>query len=309
MAKRLLKLQATLLAVVSALGSLPAHAREVQMPPAVSGPKSAIVAYDQAVKALKAGDVVTFPGGKKFKLGEKLGEGKTTQIFAIEGDPHSVLRIPSFSGPAEGAEFHIQEYLAVTAHAYPKLKAAGVPVPELKEYVEDQFIVMERVGKNGMVGLDQFLSATPPLPGSEEMAKKLVEFGRQTAVFTHLGDFHEGQLGYDLERKQWVLYDWGDLHKVLNLESLRTRTEPQTLLTRKLLLKDTIFGELLGTYRRGWMLSSNLEKISDFAGAVLLEVEDGIRRERMKLSGLPLSLLPKSARTSCSAAILKTLGQ
>lgn len=52
-----------------------------------------ILEYERKVLQLKPGDTVKFSDGE-FKLGEFLGAGNTTHVWAIEGRPDDALRIP-----------------------------------------------------------------------------------------------------------------------------------------------------------------------------------------------------------------------
>ena len=76
------------------------------LPRDIPNPKfkwNALDAYDRAVLFLRKGDTVRYKSGT-YVLGEFLGSGNATHVWAIEGDPNKVIRIPFLS-------FHLRDKL------------------------------------------------------------------------------------------------------------------------------------------------------------------------------------------------------
>lgn len=91
-------------AVPPSLDSMLTMMLSVQFPARV--PKNfRLTEYDRRVLLLRKGDRVVF-GDKVFKLGEFLGAGNRTHVFAIEGEPNKVLRIPFLVEWQKGKVFH-----------------------------------------------------------------------------------------------------------------------------------------------------------------------------------------------------------
>jgi len=166
--------------------------------------------YDSQVQKL-AGKTVEFSNGKKLKLGERLGSGKTTVIYELADDPTKVVRL------ALNRESLSENYLKSTWNGYSVLKQYDAPVVQLFENLSGEYVIAERVGP--MISFDNFFKHLDGRALSDwdvtiddELARKMTRafetFAGKTAAFNGIGDFYDDQLVYDLKNERWVILDW-----------------------------------------------------------------------------------------------------
>lgn len=93
-----------------------------------------ISSYAKKIASLRAGDVITFPNGKSFRVGKYLGRGALTHVYAIAGRNDVVLRLPM---PSDGE-------LSVSVDRYRRgMKAYEIGYQQLKKENPDNFQMVE----------------------------------------------------------------------------------------------------------------------------------------------------------------------
>lgn len=188
--------------------------------------------YEQLMSSLKPGDTLRFTDGREVRVGAFLGAGNTTAVFAVQDDPTRVLRVPCWDcrRPKQS------KWITASIDGYEPLKYLGIPTVSIHEFHRDEYIIAERFHVEGSVPLDRFIAdPTIPKPLRKEMESRLVEFARRTAAFSMISDFRGDQLVYDAAKKDWVLFDWTDRHKLAFSGSVDAPVENSDHLLRKII--------------------------------------------------------------------------
>lgn len=179
--------------------------------------------YDRSVLSIQKGDMVRFSDGREFRVGEFLGAGNATHIFALGS--HSVLRIPFASDSSAVVNEDSRSEIGIRlmrkfigeAHSYPD----GDRV-EILEYADDySWVVAERIDVE--ITADYYLEALKgtwllqdSLPEFESMRlHSLLEFISETVGYQHDLNYLVRN-GYDplrniawsRSRLSWVWIDW-----------------------------------------------------------------------------------------------------
>jgi hypothetical protein len=148
---------------------------------------------------------------KSYEIGELLGQGNTTKVFALQNDPTRVLRLPKnwnvyHDGPSLIAKF-ITDWISGYNILWPKFKS----IPEMYDSVPDLYIEAERVGNKGDPTLYDFLENPNQFTTLQrtQMLEALESFARKTADLIQIGDFRSAQLMYTRDRG-WMLMDWSN---------------------------------------------------------------------------------------------------
>lgn len=195
-------------------------------------------AYDHTVTQLKAGDRITFSNGKTFEIDGLLGQGNTSLILGVKGNPPQALRIPQgiswfarsndsqgrrlvltgavgnpslYGEPYSRDFYHLRSFVDFMIEGYPELIAHGVDTVEIYDSLPGEYVLVERLPPTSLP-LRPFLMQREGDAHFEERAQKLVTFARKTADFSSIGDFNDSQLLYNPERRRWVLADWTQKH-------------------------------------------------------------------------------------------------
>jgi hypothetical protein len=162
--------------------------------------------YEAVLRNLKRGDTLEFSDGQHLTVGKKLGEGNTTLIFGIKGEPNRALRLAKNDGRYD--KIPTRSFLNFFANGHRMLKKLGVPTvriygPESKPSDNLEYVIVERLPK-GTLFMDE-LARNP-----EKIDRKAFRrFFRRTAVLAFLSDFHAGQIA-QLPSGEFTLYDWSD---------------------------------------------------------------------------------------------------
>ena len=159
--------------------------------------------YAEVVSGLRKGDVVAFRE-YRFTLGAPLGQGGSTLVFNIADGEYSgeALRIPIKKRKIRYAESY--------RLAMESLKSHGLPVPEVKLHVENQFIIVEKL--DIQVTLLDFLAGdnikAKGLSAIEyqRMADEFIKFLGTVDKMSYLNDVHLENVSYVKDRG-WMIDD------------------------------------------------------------------------------------------------------
>lgn len=196
-------------------------------------------AYNDLVPKLGPGDHIMFSNGKAFEIESKLGEGNTSYIFSVKGNPPRALRIPKsmswfprfmdtkgrrtllidgIGNPTLQKKWelaqdynHMRTFIDVMMNGHRDLKEHGVEIVEVYDALPGEYLLVEQLPHDSFP-LRSFLMQSEADEHFAELSQKLVAFARKTASFAIIGDFNDSQLLYDPEKKRWVLADWTDKH-------------------------------------------------------------------------------------------------
>ncbi len=146
--------------------------------------------------------------GLKYRLGELLGEGLTTQIYALD-DPTKAIRVipkdEAFFRDGDGRLYPLSLYMNEFINGAKKLRQLGIPVVRTYGYARGRYVVVDRV--EGPTLLQFFLR---PETFSEaeklKMLSDLVSFARKAAILAFVGDFKASSLLHDKNRG-WLIVD------------------------------------------------------------------------------------------------------
>ena len=176
--------------------------------------------YVDKVVALEPNDVLVFDDGisrKSYKIGRKLGAGNTTLVIELADDPTKVIRIPLRSGIFKPLEIPYTTIMRTFQNGVSTLEQSGIPSVKMHDSMQGQFAVVDRVKTE--YRFDRFLHDEDLPPKlRQEMTDALVDFARRSAVLTEISDFRPDQFVYDAKSKQWILFDWTNLHKKASFE-------------------------------------------------------------------------------------------
>jgi hypothetical protein len=103
--------------------------------------------YAMRVLQLKSGDTVTFADGKSYKLGNFLGRGNSTHIFALADRPDQAIRIPYYSseyGPGLEYENGVEQ-MKKLFELYPAIPPIAKKINLVYMAPDFSYSVVERV--------------------------------------------------------------------------------------------------------------------------------------------------------------------
>ena len=166
--------------------------------------------YEQNVFLLRKGDIVQF-GDISFKLGDFLGAGDATHIFAIEGQPDKALRIPfsSILGVQEGTyTTFFRKKLADALKSTERLDAKIKVVRILETDSQYRFQVVERI--NGVEDGRKYLWSAGKkgphsysLPSTEKMKKLIESVMLMPEVASAKEDLKQGMEQGNVDENTW----------------------------------------------------------------------------------------------------------
>jgi hypothetical protein len=161
---------------------------------------------NEKLLGLSPGDRICFEGSC-FELGEFLGSGRASQIWALKLSPQYALRLPK--GYVKTEAIPLQAQIAMMKSyvlGMKALEASEVAVPRVHHFFGDVAVLIDR--KEILFSLREFLDAERFLEATlfDEAFAALKIFMRSTAAFDRFGDFHPDQLHYTSEKK-WFLLD------------------------------------------------------------------------------------------------------
>jgi hypothetical protein len=94
-----------------------------------------------------------------------------------------------------------------------ELERAGIRVPAVYARFQDQFVAVEKI-ESDFNFYDFFKEKVRVSPKvAEEAEEAFYRFAKTTAAFKRIGDFHPGQIVYNIKAKKWILLDFTEAHK------------------------------------------------------------------------------------------------
>lgn len=226
--------------------------------------------YDELVARLHPGMVLQFHDGNRFTLGERLGAGGTTVVFAIENQNDRALRLPLHEISYE------QQFVEQFLDFFEEVKNDGLPIIEVyPEHSSEigQYAVVEKIESE--IRLDHYLDSGEINPLYEKDLKEIVAL---FAEYTEFPDFKPNQFVWD--GQEWVMLDWTDeeVGKIKDFDSatplmeiLKKRPEliSDFLEERSIILNRPYTPEVMQKWRERvgqYQSFSNVSESSCFAG-------------------------------------------
>ena len=217
----------------------PAQATVYQLFSNHQGSSDFVENYDRIVESLRAGDEVVFSNGNKLILGEKLGQGNVTAVFAIKEDNVHVLRIPlakEIVDPNTGLARYPRKNLRSFEKGQSTLSAHHVPVVTIFSSLDGEYLIVDRLEVHAINFLE-FIQSYRNLPEQirHDAIEAMDQFVAATAPFEVIGDLHQRNLVYEPIRKRWIIMDLNDKHWIVSGNELNNS-------------KTTIFNDLSDAY-------------------------------------------------------------
>ena len=177
--------------------------------------------YNLQLGSAEPGDEFVFPSGRKMECKKFLGQGYTTRVYEVSVDGKILaLRVPrsrELSRNSYYQEGKTVNFINHTLRGFERLRGQNVPVVTVHEGVPGQYALVDYVKTD--FTLEEFFLEKKPLDHEEKFLAraKLLEFAKNTAHITAIGDFNFTQLAFDSENKRWVLLDWTDGIETMDL--------------------------------------------------------------------------------------------
>lgn len=172
--------------------------------------------YNEIVGALRGGDVVTFSDGKSFQLVKDLqnGRGAVSRVFSIRSPRGSALKLPQQSNSLQ------LDMINRSIDGYGALQEAGISTVSIQGSKRGEYLVVNQI-KPGFTTADDFFRDSGRFSEGDrrKMINRLVDFGKTTAYFKHIGDFGLSQIVYVPSEERWVLLDWTAGHVTIHPNS------------------------------------------------------------------------------------------
>lgn len=242
--------------------------------------------YSKLIKKenLKAGDKIYVSKNRYFIYEGYLGEGNSTRVFSVK-DPQRpgsfAIRLPKEESFFKFNSQNGFPLLNFFIRSHVDLKEQNVSIPELYDFEGANYALVEKVDIE--FGMDKFM-ARPDLIDKEtyKIAEEaLLEFVKEVARFSYIGDFCGEQMVFDRKRKKWVLLDWSTKPDLI-MDADDPSVFPRGPFTELLFQYDDDMnkiprkGDLLGLAKEPRAVSSREKKLWD-------KIEEVHQAERKKV--------------------------
>lgn len=167
--------------------------------------------FNDVMKTLTEGDLLTFSNGKTIRLGKRLDhladdtmKGTRTIIFELADAPDLVIRLPN--------RYENREGISQTLRGFDELAFLDKNVTKIDDGVEGEFAIVERLPKQTISFQEMILNKLISEKIKSQMVSALARFAKKTANFSDIHDFNVTQLTYSPSKNEWIIFDWGDEH-------------------------------------------------------------------------------------------------
>lgn len=174
--------------------------------------------YNDIVRTLKQGDMVSFSNGQRFSIKGLLGKGNTTWVYELEDG--RAIRLPLSSSLEQLFGLTYRDYITQFIYGAESLQNNGVPTVGVakEESLLGEYAIVEKL--EILYTLSGYLKARRSLYPVVRSAidNQLVDFAIKTYKYETIGDMHDEQIAYTT--RGWVFFDFTNRHvRALNLNS------------------------------------------------------------------------------------------
>ena len=192
---------------------LSAEAKEVRLFERAFGMFSRQV-RDYNPRSLLPGDTVIFSNNERFVVGKILGEGHTATVFELPDYPDKVLRLPKHRGRVivyavsqMGKRF--TDFIDYFVGGAQLLGQIGVPVVQIYQHRQGEYAVVQKlIPKSLNEVIREVWADDPALRWTNPLYLALLDFARQTANLSYVGDLHEDNIVYDYVSNKFIMMDF-----------------------------------------------------------------------------------------------------
>lgn len=175
-------------------------------------------AQSQSCRDLFRAKTLRTLSGTLFEYSELLSN--QGQSIVVRYSTDTVLRIPKLE---EHESFLVEQRVKQFVEGYELLINSGVSdIADVKKVGPD-WVMQKYISFR--LSLEDFLNKSEEIQSNNPrefltMVRGLKKWGRQTALFSEIGDFYSGQLIWD--GKKWILLDWSHQHRMASPDSHKT---------------------------------------------------------------------------------------